>query len=87
MKGVDYEDRTYCSLYPRFRKSERTVTARKTETWRKSRKRQPDDAKWDFVLAEYRDPMAESARAVWPVKKRVYPIPPMEPGRRLGTRF
>lgn len=65
-------------------KSERLVAARKAKAWRKAGKGQPDDAQWDIVLAEYRDPMAEPAGAVWPVEKCVHPVPAMEPAQWLS---
>ena len=68
-------------------KSERPVAARKAKAWRKAGKGQPDDAQWDIVLAEYRDPMAGPAGAVRPVEKSVHPVPPMEPARCLGAHF
>ena len=44
-------------------KSERPVAAGKARAWRKAGKRQPDDAQWDIVLAEYRDPNGGTGRS------------------------
>lgn len=66
---------------------EQPVTARKAKAWRKARKRQPDNAKWNLVLAEYRSSMVGPAGAIRPVEKGVHPIPAMEPARCPEAHF